>query len=310
MPFTADPLHVLDFSTNVELLSQQQMSKLEMCVTMDTFYGEGAEAIKQYGETEFGDLTDPTADTAFNTIPKTSRWLFPSDKVNALPTTREDWLRMNIDPVSPLVQGQAAALSRLKDAFCLGGLNNPAQTGKYDALVTTPLPASQIINTTAFSLGAIKDAIQILEDNDTYMPGDETIVVLPASFARILQDDPEFTSSDFFTSQVFSGGNQGNAMYTSKLQGFLDCKWVVMSEKFLSSQLVIDTAGEDLSETAFVYRKSGVTLGMWNRDGSMVYTRVDERADLNYTLQVYSKLTLGSTRTQEEKVVKIIQSTP
>ena len=308
MPFTAEEHHVLQFSQNVDLLSQQQMSKLETACTLETFYGEGAEAIKQYGETEFGDLSDPTGDTVFDSIGKDSRWVFPADKKNALPSTREDWLRMISDPVSPLVRGQSAALSRLKDAYVLKGLSADAQTGKYDALVTTPLPGSQILTPTAFTLGDIKDAIQLLEDQDTYVPGDETIVVLPASFARVLQDDPEFTSSDFFTSQVFSGGNQGNAMYTNKLQGFLDCRWVVMSDKFLSSSLVQTVAGEDLSATAFVYRKSGVCLGMWNKDGNQVFSRVDERPDKNYTLQVYSKLTLGATRTEEAKVVKIVET--
>lgn len=305
MAFTALEAHVLEFSSNVELLSQQQTSKLESCVTLGTFYGEGAEAIKQYGETEFADLSDPTADTAFDTISKTSRWIYPADKKNALPSTREDWLRMISDPVSPLVAGQAAALGRLKDAYILRGLTGTSQVGKYDAQVATALPAGQILTPATFSLGAVKDAIALLQNADTYMPGDETVVVLSADHARILQDDPEFTSSDYFTSQAFSGGVSGNDMYEQKLQGFLSCRWVVLSSKFLGSDLTTTIAGEDLSNTAFVYRKSGVTLGVWNKDGQMVYSRVDERADKNYTLQVYSKLTLGSTRTEEVKVVKI-----
>lgn len=299
MAFTADEHHVIEFSTNVELLSQQQKSKLEPVVDVRGFYGEKAEAIKQYGETEFDDLSDPTSDTTFDTIGKDSRWVFPSDKKNALPTTREDWIRMITDPMSPLVNGQAAALGRLKDAFILGALGGTAQTGKYDALVPTPLPAGQKIPAAAFTLGLIKDAIQKLEDEDTD-DGSGIVVVIPAKFARVLQDDPEFTSSDYNTSQVFVGGN----MYMEKMQGFLGATWVTMSNKFLSSALVqAQNAGAE--DKVYVYRRSAICLGMWNKDGKMVVSKVDERPDKNYLVQVYSKLTLGATRKEEVKVVEI-----
>jgi hypothetical protein len=300
MAFTALEHHVAEFSSNVELLSQQTSSKLEPVVDVRGFYGEKAEAIKQYGETEFADLTDPTGDTVFDTIDKDSRWVFPADKKNALPTTREDWLRMISDPMSPLVTAQAAALGRLKDAYVLGALGGTAQTGKYDALAGTVLPAGQKLTQVGFTLGLIKDAIQLLEDNDTD-DGSGIVVVIPAKYARVLQDDPEFTSSDYNTSQVFVGGN----MYTEKMQGFLGATWVTLSNKFLSSTMVQTIAGAGIEDKVYVYRRSGMCLGMWNKDGKMVDSKVDERADKNYLVQVYSKLTLGATRKEEAKVVEI-----
>lgn len=304
MAFTADEHHVVEFSSNVELLSQQKNSKLEMFVDMRDFYGEKAEAIKQYGETEFGDLTDPTGDTVFDSIDKTSRWAFPSDKKNVLPTTREDWLRMISDPMSPLVSAQAAALGRLKDATILGALGGTAQTGKYDSLVATALPAGQKIADTTFTLGLIKDAIQLLEDNDTD-DGSGIVVVIPAKFARQLQDDPEFTSSDYNTSQAFVGGN----MYAEKMQGFLGASWISLSNKFLTSTMVQTAAGAGIEDKIYVYRRSGVCLGMWDKDGKKVVSNVTERPDKNYLVQVYSKLTLGATRKEEEKVVEITVTT-
>ena len=300
MAFTALEHHVVEFSSNVELLSQQQTSKLEPVVDVRGFYGEKAEAIKQYGETEFADLTDPTGDTVFDAIDKDSRWAFPADKKNALPTTREDWLRMISDPMSPLVSAQAAALGRLKDAIILGAIGGTSQTGKYDALVGTVLPVGQKIPAAVFTLGLVKDAIQNLEDGDTD-DGSGIVVIIPAKFARVLQDDPEFTSSDFNTSQAFVGGN----MYGEKMQGFLGASWVTMSNKFLTSTLTQTIAGAGIENKIYVYRRSGVCLGIWNKDGKMVESKVDERADKNYLVQVYSKLTLGATRKEEAKVVEI-----
>jgi hypothetical protein len=300
MAFTAQEHHVIEFSSNVELLSQQNNSKLEAHVDVRDFHGEKAEVVVQYGTTEFVDLTDPTGDTSFESIGKDSRWVFPSDKKNALPTTREDWVRMITDPRSALVTAQAAALGRLKDAFILKALGGEAKAGKYDALAAKVLPASQKITASAFTLGLIKDAIQKLEDEDTD-DGSGIVVVLPAAYARVLQDDPEFTSSDYNTSQAFVGGN----MYGEKMQGFLGASWVTMSNKFLKSPMVQKMAGAKIENKVYVYRASGICLGQWSKDGKRVVSNIDERPDKNYLVQVYSKLTLGATRNEEVKVVEI-----
>lgn len=299
MAFTAEEHHVAEFSSNVELLSQQKQSKLEMTVDMRDFYGEMAEAIKQYGETEFEDLVAGSSST-FEDIDKNSRWVYPADKKNALPTTPQDWKRMISDPMSPLVTAQAAALARLKDMTILAALGGTSKTGKYDAQVDTVLPASQKIAATAFDLGLVKDAIQTLEDSDAN-DGSGIVVVMPAKYARVLQDDPEFTSSDYNTSQAFVGGN----MYGEKLQGFLGASWVPLSNKFLTSAKTQAAAGAGIENKVYVYMRSAICLGIWAKDGSRIKSDVTERPDLNYLVQVYSSVTLGATRKEEEKVVEI-----
>jgi hypothetical protein len=207
---------------------------------------------------------------------------------------------MITDPMSPLVVAQASGLGRLKDAFIYKALGSDAITGKYDNPVTTPLPASSKIAASAFSLGLIKDAVLKLEDSDAN-DGSGIVVVMPAAFARDMQEDPEFTSSDYNTSQAFVGGN----MYDDKLQGFLGCEWVSMSAKFLSSAMVLGVAGSNPVDKVYVYMRSSICLGIWNRDGVTVKSEVTERPDKNYMVQVYSKLTIGSTRKEEAKVIEI-----
>lgn len=288
MAYTVPEHHVLQFSDQVGLLSQQMESDFFSAVDVRDFFGENAEVIKQYGTTSFVDLTDPVGDTAFDSINKDSRWCFPSDKKNVLATTREDELRTIINTTNPLVMGQAAALARLYDATIMAGAIGTNQTGKYDALVSTPLPASQIINATAtgvaFSLAFVKQAKQKM-DEDNVPKQDRFISVSPDQMSRLM-DDPEVTSSDY---------NTVKALVQGEINTFLGFTWIMSTSNPKTGDI----------ESAVCWHRSGLCLGLWARDGRRVFSRIDERKDKNYLTQVYSKVTLGATRTEEVKVVEI-----
>lgn len=291
MPYTVPEHHVLQFSSQVALTSQQKLSKLAGLVRNETFYGEGAEALKQYGDTEFVDLTDPTSQTAFETIEKNSRWCFPSNKKNALITTREDELRTIINTTNPLQMGQSAALARLIDNTIITGALGTCQTGKYDAQVAVPLPASQKINDNAtpanitkFGLTYVKRAQTKFDENE--IPEDGRILVISPAMREMILNDPEATSHDY---------NTVRALVNGQIDTFLGFKWVVSNRLPVVGGVV----------SALAYHRDKVVLGTWSRDGQKVFTRVTERPDLNYATQVYSKLTLGATRLEEVGVIEI-----
>lgn len=292
MPYTVPEHHVLQFSSQVALTSQQKESKLAAFVRRESFYGEGAEALKQYGETEFVDLTDPIGDTAFDSINKTSRWCFPSDKKNVLATTREDELRTIINTTNPLQMGQAAALGRLIDTTIITAALGTNQTGKYDSLVATPLPAAQKLNDNAtpasitqFGLTYVKDAKQKFDEDE--IPEEGRCLIVTPAMLRLILDDPEATSYDY---------NTVKALVAGEVDTFLGFKWIK------SNRLPTDGNG---IQSAIAYHRDKVVLGMWSRDGQQVFTRIGERSDKNYATQVYSKLTLGATRLEEVGVIEI-----
>ena len=288
MAYTVPEHHVLQFSDQVGMLSQQMESDFFSAVDVRDFFGEGAEAIKQYGTTAFTDLTDPTGDTAFDSIDKTSRWCFPSDKKNVLATTREDELRTIINTTNPLVMGQAAALARLYDATIMAGAVGTNKVGKFDALTDTALPAEQIINATAtgiaFSLEFVKQAKAKMDAADVPKT-DRFIAVSPDQMSRLM-NDPEVTSSDYNTVKALAQG---------EINTYLGFTWIMSTSVPVTGNI----------ETAVCWHRSGITLGLWARDGRRVFSRIDERKDKNYLTQVYSKVTLGATRTEEVKVVLI-----
>jgi hypothetical protein len=284
-------IYVAQFSQNVALLSQQKISKLMRTVTMQDCFGEQAQHVVQYGTTDFAELTDPTADTAFDTIDKTARWIFPTDYKNVLAVAREDELQTITDPTNPLVMGQAAALGRLYDSVILTALTADCSTGKFNSLTTTSFDSDNALgsSTTAFTLDLMKDAITVLDDND--VDAMDRWAVISPKMARILLDDPEFTSSDYNTSKALAG------QMAQALQGYLGLNWVI------STQLPDATAST--SKYAYIYQKSGIAMGIWGSDGQSVFSRIDPRPDKNYIKQVYSKVMLGATRVEESKVVTI-----
>ncbi|AUR93051.1 major capsid protein [Vibrio phage 1.182.O._10N.286.46.E1] len=288
MAYSVPEHHVLQFSDQVGLLSQQMESDFFGAVDVRDFFGENAEVIKQYGTTEFTDLTDPQGDTVFDSIDKNSRWCFPADKKNVLATTREDELRTIINTTNPLVMGQAAALARLYDAIIMAGAIGTNQTGKYDALVSTPLPAEQIINAAAtgiaFSLAFVKEAKKKMDDANVPKMG-RYIGVSTDQMSRLM-DDPEVTSSDY---------NTVKALVQGEINTYLGFTWIMSTSVPVTGDI----------ESAVCWHQSGVCLGLWSRDGRRVFSRIDERKDKNYLTQVYSKVTLGATRTEEVKVVEI-----
>jgi hypothetical protein len=288
MAYTVPEHNVLQFSDQVGMLSQQKDSDFFAAVDVRDFFGENAEVIKQYGTTAFTDLTDPTGDTVFDTIDKDSRWCFPSDKKNVLPTSREDELRTIINTTNPLVMGQAAALARLYDLTVMTGALGSNSTGKFDALVSTALPAAQIINSTAtgvaFALDFVKQAKKKMDEANV-SKADRFIAVSPDQMSRLM-NDPEVTSSDY---------NTVKALVQGEINTYLGFTWIMSTS--------VPTTGD--IESAVCWQRTGICLGLWSRDGRRVFSRIDERSDKNYLTQVYSKVTLGATRTEEVKVVEI-----
>lgn len=284
-------IYVAQFSQNVQLLSQQKNSKLMQAVMMQDCFGEQAQHVVQYGTTDFVELTDPTADTAFDTIDKTARWIFPGTYKNVLAVAREDELQTITDPTNPLVLGQAAAMGRLYDSIIISAITADCYTGKFNSLTTTSFDSDNELgsSTTAFTLDLCKDVIAAMDDND--VPQEDRWALISPKMARILLDDSEFTSSDYNTSKALAGP------IGTGLQGFLGLNWIV------STQIPDTTA--DTSTSAYFWQKSGLAMGIWDSDGQSVFSRIDPRPDKNYVKQVYSKITLGATRVEEAKCFTI-----
>lgn len=133
------------FTTNVEMLLAQKMSKLENAVEKKSYSGEAAQVVKQFGEVAYNEKASRHADTVWAAIQHKQRWIFPTDETLAIPVDKEDELRMLDSPQSPYVMASTQAYNRLKDDFLIAAALGDSQTGKNGATTTAFDTANQTI---------------------------------------------------------------------------------------------------------------------------------------------------------------------
>lgn len=277
--------HVLQFTKNVELSLQQKTPRFSGATTEAHYEGKAAQVVLQFGQTEMQNLPqsqwkDPTQ---WSDVEHHQRWVLPGDFAVSLPLTRQDQIRMIADPRSPYVESIRAAYARKCDDLVIAAAVGDAKIGPYESMTDTPLPAGQIIADSAAGLNLAKllHAKEILDsaEND---PQEERFVVVTARQVSELLNTTEIKSADYNTVKALA-------------QGAID---TFLGFKFIRSERLAVNAG---IRQCFAWVKSGLHLGMW--EGLTV--KMDERTDRNYVWQVYARATLGATRTDEGKVVRI-----
>lgn len=294
MPTTLGPSdhHVLHFTRNVELLLQQQQPRLAGCVTTDSYTGEDAQVIKQFGPVEFENFNSGTnpgdwkGDTVWSDIDHFQRWVAPSDFALSLPDAKGNNIRSLGDPRSSYVKAMHAAYARKHDDLIIAAATNPARTGNKDDIQATPLPASQIIadGNAGMTIAKLIEAREILlsAEND---PNEERFLALTQKQLSNLLLTTEVSSADYNTVKALVRGEVDTFM------GF----------KFVPTERLLVTAGPPDVRHCIAWVKSGLHYGSWNN----LESHIDQRADKNYVWQVWMSFTAGATRTQEQKVVQI-----
>jgi hypothetical protein len=277
---------VQQYTTNVQLLLQQRGSKLRDCCTMGSYTGKAAKAVEQIGAVTAQERTTRHADTPLISTPHDARWVFPRDFEWADMIDDQDKLRMLIDPTSPYAQNGAYALGRKLDDIIITAALGTAQTGENGSTATPFATATQqiAVGATGLTVAKLRQARRIRAANEVDLASDMLYIAVTAQQIDNLLGTTEVTSSDF---------NSVKAL----VQGDID---TFMGFKFVQTELLgLDGSGD---RRCFAWAKSGMHVAMWND----INTKISERADKSYAMQVYVKGTFGATRVDEKKVVEII----
>jgi hypothetical protein len=283
--------NVQQYKANVELQLQQKESRLRGAVSTGSHVGKAASFIEQFGSATAVARTSRHADTPVLDLTQDKRWVFPLDYEWASLIDEQDKLRMIIDPTSPYAQAAHAAMSRQMDSVILAavfgtnftGENGTTQetfgtlgSGAYDVGVNTGGTASGL-NVAKLQLG-----IRLLMTANKGELMEPVYAAISGYEHDLLLKEIQVVNKDYSNSARLEDGRVRTFMGTN----------------FILSELLTVTAGNRLIP---MWLKSGLYLGIWND----LEAKVSERADKGYATQVYVRMTLGASRTQLGKSIRI-----
>jgi len=279
---------VNQFSSNVQMLSQQMGSLLRTAVDVETVNGEKA-FFDQVGSAAAVLSTTRHADTPLIDTPHSRRMVTMADYEYADLIDDQDKVRMLIDPTSTYSRAAAAAMGRAMDDVIISAALGSSKTGK-DGSTTTPFDTSnQQIGVgspaAGLTLAKLLEAKEILDSNDVDPSIPRYIVVSPKQISDLL-GDTTVTSSDFNTVKALAQG---------ELNQFVGFTFIT------SNRLGVDSSAY---RRVIAFAMDGIKLAI----GKEPTARIDERADKSYATQVYYCQSIGATRMEEAKVVEVLCS--
>jgi hypothetical protein len=288
---------VEQYSANIQHLAQQMDHRFAGKVRTETQKGK-TRFFDQIGTSTVQKVTTRHGDTPRNDTPHQKRAVYLNDYVAADLIDKADEIRMLIDPKSAYAQSQAMAFARKKDQEIIDasvGTSYADTTGTGDGAVTAvTLPSSQkvavnyVASGTAansgLTLAKLIQAKSILGKNEYPSGSMLYLAVSQKQIDDLLLNVSQVSSTDYAAVKALQVGTVDN----------------FMGLEFIRTELLALNSSTDV-RTCFAYVRDGLVLST----GEDVKAAIEERADKNYSTQVYTRMSIGATRLQEKYVVEI-----
>lgn len=291
MPDSITTASVQEYRSNVELLLQQEGSRLADKVTVGSHVGKAASVVEQFGSATAQLKTGRHADTPLLDLSQDKRWVFPLDYEWVSLIDNEDQLRALINLTSPYARAGAAAMNRAKDDVILAAIFGTNYTGENgttsESFGTVGSGAYDVgvnVGGTASGLNVpkLQNAIRLLMTANKGELTESVFGAISSYEHDLLLKEMQIANRDYGASAVLVDG---------KVSRF-------MGVDFTITERLTITSGNRLIP---IWVKSGMYLGMWND----LKAEITKRADKSYATQVYLAMTLGATRTQLGKQIRV-----
>ena len=293
MSVNVPTIYAQQFATNIELLLQQEGSRLIGAVDYKTGYvGKQASPVDQMGS-----VAAQKVETRFEAMPRVDatfarRWVFPVNYDLPQLIDQFDKLRLLTDPTSLYVQNAMNAMGRAMDAEIINAFFDDAKTGET-AGDTTTFTAGNIVPVqfgaaadTGLTVAKLKEAKRLLMKANVNLDTEMLFCAITADEHDDLLNEIEIVHKDYTDKPVLAGDG--------RVRSYLGIN-------FIHTELVEADANSD--HLVPLWCKSGVHLAGW----MPIHTEISMRNDLRGTpWQAYALGTFGATRLQEPKVIQII----
>lgn len=291
----------LEFSDRVELLLQEEGSRLRNTVMVETVEGaRSASPVNQIGAVSGSTPAGRFAPLNRTDAPTQRRWVDPTDRELAQLLDKFDMLRYSQDFKGPYANNAAMDMGRFMDDLIIEAATGDAKIGElggsteafdtanfrvaanFGASSDTGLTVTKLIEAQRLFMAAHVDL-------DMEMP---TLVISPRQHSDLL-NQVEVVSKDFSERPRLEDG---------RVKSFMGFNIIVKTQKADLTTDALPVINTD-QRRCLAYVKSGINLSIWKD----VQTRLDERKDLSsIPWQIYTCATAGSTRLEQGRVIEIL----
>ena len=298
---------VQQFNSNVFHLSQQKGSRLRPVVRSESQKGKSqfydrigsVNAVKKVGRHS----STPQLDT-----PHSRRRVTLDDYEWADLVDNQDKIRMLMDPTSEYAVAAMFALGRsMDDVIIAAALGNAFGGEDGSEVIAHPNSLKYAANNgTAFTnlnVSTLRSVKRIMDEKEID-PADKRYIIVAAKQIEAMLGQTEVTSSDF---------NSIKALVNGEMNSFMGFEFIRLERlaavqsgaAWATASATTGAVGSGSSTVGFrraiAFAQPGILLAL----GEDMKSRIDERADKSYAMQVYCCMTIGATRMEEEKVVEV-----
>lgn len=282
-----------EYSTNLELLSQQMTAKLAPYTSVQAASGSKAfRMLSQIDSTE-ASLRSTRAKPAVNIdVDHDGRWVYPQMYDWGKVIDDIDLLQTNIAPQGAYVRSAVAALNRVEDDLFTTAFFGDAKTGETGS-TTTSFDSNNVVavdlggSAEGLTVQKMREAQKILLDNDVDIDMEQIYIGVSPKQHDDLLALTQVISTDF---------NDRPVLVDGKVRRFLNMNLII------STRLPTDLNGYRRNP---VWVPSGMGKGSWKEISGVIRKRPDLQGEPDYA---EASMMCGFTRLEEAKCVEIKSS--
>jgi hypothetical protein len=284
MAITISAAYVQTYERTVRQLAQQSETRLRQFVMEKGVVAE-KHNWDRLGKGDFTTKAGARVATPATDSPWSRRVSIVSTKHDGDTVEPEDIVQMLIDPKSSVAEKQGMGAKRAVDDYIIAAATGNSMDGTGAAV---PFPAAQKVGdgTGVISFDMVTAVQEKFMTNDIDPSIPKCFVVGPTQVRKLMQLT-EQTSADYVNREALQRLNS-----TGIVPNWMGFTWV------MSTRLLIPVAGQ-LSCLAFTKRALGLQVA---KD---IWSRVAEDPSISFAWRIYSALTMGATRVEDEQIVHV-----
>lgn len=299
------------FSSNVMHLSQQKVSRLMAHCRIESQSAE-TEFYDRIGQREMKKKQGRHSEVKYTDTPHSRRAVTMEDWYDSDLIDKEDKLRVIMNPDSEYAQAFGFALARRYERTIIDSVLGTAYTGKKGT-VGVDIPNSQKIaavdGTNAFAglnVATLRKVRKKLKQAEAIAAGEKAVFAMSAQQSDDLLGNTEITSSDFNTVKALVQGEVNTFLGLE----FVETELLPFNEDAFRHEAdgsIVDAGGTQIAAGAArrCFAMTANRAVILSR-GMEVTSRITEESKFHFAHQVYSCLTVGGVRMEEEQVVEVL----